>query len=314
VCAAPQTGDLYLGFAGGAVVCFQARTGRVTQFPSYPWPVVALATDATGQEVVILRGTGGEAAHLRGYRDWDSQPVAGGWRTVAVEGTPQLTPVATHEGESVLGLWDGARLSLLGGPELTPQGRVEPDFPAAEFTGALVLAAGAALDRLSTVLFDGGGVWFADHTGLAGQPAGHHPLVRVDLGWAPGRDPDGVTVPLSWAVPRLPRLEVAGLGRDGDLCWSALDLFGPPVQGAERRFNSDVGLPYRAAALLGPGRVAGVTATQVRWLRCGPTRFTLWATTRADLADAVACFHSPQTGELLVVCRDGDVVRVPVPG
>jgi hypothetical protein len=313
-CAAAQTGDLYLGFAGGEVVCFQARSGRVAHLPPYPWPVVALATDVTGHEVVILRGNEGELAHLSGYAGWESRHIAGGWRTVAVRGVPRLTPVAAHEGESVVGLWDGARLSLLFGPEFVPHDRVTPPFPADEFTGALVLAGGVALAREFTVLFDAGGVWYTDHTRFAAPTAGQAAQVRAPLGWAPRSGVDGVAVGLSWALPQPVRLEVAGLSGDGDLCWSALDVFGTAGPGPDQRSNCDAGLHYRAAALLGPGRVAGVTATQVRWLRCGASRFTLWATTRADLADAVACFHSPQTGELLVVCRDGDVVRVAVPG
>jgi hypothetical protein len=51
----------------------------------------------------------------------------------------------------------------------------------------------------------------------------------------------------------------------------------------------------------------------VGWLRHGSGVLVRWATTEADLHDAVACFASPLTGELLVACAGGDVVRVPLP-
>jgi hypothetical protein len=69
---------------------------------------------------------------------------------------------------------------------------------------------------------------------------------------------------------------------------------------------------FRAACLVRPGDVAGVTAGSMRWFRATRTSLMLRATNRAELAGAIACFPSPQSGEVLVLCAGGDVARVPV--
>ena len=71
---------------------------------------------------------------------------------------------------------------------------------------------------------------------------------------------------------------------------------------------------YLAAALIRPGFVAAVTPSRIYWMRAAASGFTWTHTTRADLPAAVACFASPQTQELLVVCGDGTLGRVAIPG
>ena len=66
-------------------------------------------------------------------------------------------------------------------------------------------------------------------------------------------------------------------------------------------------------ALVRPGLVAAVQARGVTRFFVDELRLRARPPIRADLADAVACFPSAATGELLVVAGGGDVVRVPIP-
>jgi hypothetical protein len=69
---------------------------------------------------------------------------------------------------------------------------------------------------------------------------------------------------------------------------------------------------YRAAAIVRPGLVAAVGPSRVDWLRAGGRSFS-WSRTQLSLPRPVACFPCRPTGELLVVCASGVVVRVTVP-
>ena len=72
---------------------------------------------------------------------------------------------------------------------------------------------------------------------------------------------------------------------------------------------------YLATTLLRSNFLAGVRKSQIEWLRCSDTSsvLTLVSTTPISLPKAVACFPSHPTNELIVVCAEGFVVRVPVP-
>ncbi len=286
VCSAPATGDVFLGFAGREVVCYQPADGKVADVSVTLGPVLALATDATARVLLILSGGAAKPNYLtlcdRGptgpYREGRSRPVE-------LHGGGRLTPVTViGTGEHVAGLWNGRSVTMLRGPLFLPAGEIGPlSFPAEDFHGALLLP------------------------GLV--------LLGPNLGWAPGL-PSGCSLEspvVSWLRPQPTLLEVAGIESSGRLRWSTFGIFVPPGSVPERHLL----LPdarYRAAALLRPGELAAVARDGVYWVRCGERALTVWATTRAALGDAVACFPSPLTRELLVVCAEGDVVRVPLPG
>jgi hypothetical protein len=70
---------------------------------------------------------------------------------------------------------------------------------------------------------------------------------------------------------------------------------------------------YRACAIVRPGLVAGVTEKGIDWLRTGGKYVTTMSTTAVTFNEPIAAFHSPLTGEVLVVCKDGLLERVTVP-
>src|SRR5262249_49764517 len=119
-------------------------------------------------------------------------------------------------------------------------------------------------------------------------------------------------VPLAWLTRDRHHLEVAGLEQGGSLYWSliSLDDHGLPRTLATAVSKGEV---YLAAALVRPGLVAAVGRSRVDWLRAAPTGFKVVGRTPASIFRVLACFPSFLTGEVIVVCADGFVVRVPVP-
>jgi hypothetical protein len=115
----------------------------------------------------------------------------------------------------------------------------------------------------------------------------------------------------SWLAPERTNLEMVFIDEEGALHWLVLRvLTDDPAVLADHRS----GLLYRCATLLKPGHAAAVQRDCVAWLVRGERGFPRRTQTLVDLSDAVACFASPVTNELLVVAAEGDVIRVSVPG
>jgi hypothetical protein len=99
--------------------------------------------------------------------------------------------------------------------------------------------------------------------------------------------------------------------------WSRLEFDPAAARHVIRGNLAAPGKTYLAATLVGPGRIAAVTAEAVYWLKAGSRGLPPWFITEVPLAGTMACFHSLVTGELLIVCADVEknveVVRVPVP-
>jgi hypothetical protein len=156
----------------------------------------------------------------------------------------------------------------------------------------------------SWLLFVGDRLWhFAGDGDLQAMP--------VSLGWRPGAYHGDLhsPLPLSWQFGG-GTLLLAGLGTDESVQWTEVQ-FREGTATVARAVSPQTG--YLAVALLGPVRVAAVRRNGVDWLRRERGQLLPWTTTALDVPSAVACFHSPMTNELLVVSRDGWLVRVPVP-
>jgi tetratricopeptide (TPR) repeat protein len=323
VCAAGRSGDLFLGFADGTVVWFQPRTGAQVRLKTYPWPVVSLATDPEGLHLLVVNDPPG-AAQLTHYAVRGGALLVGTSRAPSAPdpGPALLSPVVTGGGEPAALLWDGARLTLLSGADFLPVGTVAAPFDPPDVVAPLLLSGpGGAHVALVLTREDPSSLWFTDPSafdvpGAKGRGAVATPRWQaLALGWHPEAAPGsslGSPV-VGWHDLGGSQL-LAGVGDAGVLHWSVLAVPGRgPARVVARNTHFAEG-GYRAAALLPSGRVAGVSRSGVCWLRGGTRPPTVYAVTRADLGDAVACAFSPGTGELLVVCAGGDVVRVPAPG
>jgi hypothetical protein len=119
-------------------------------------------------------------------------------------------------------------------------------------------------------------------------------------------------VPLAWLPRDRHHLEVAGLEQGGAVYWSLIH-FGDHGKAKTLATAVSRGEVYVATALVRPGLVAAVGRSRVDWLRAGANGFAVVGRTPASIFRVVACFPSFLTGEVIVVCADGFVVRVPVP-
>jgi hypothetical protein len=310
-CSATETGVLFVGFGGGAVVAFDPASGSTRTYrPAEPpeWPVAALSTDARGGMVVALRMSFGGEAELSAYLRAPHASPVGLVRSAARRLPPPsgcvLTPIRLHRaGEYLVAHWDGRGFELLAVPELTPVASFGRPFRGTPAAALLVRHPEGG--RFPAVLFGSGKLFYL-------QPFEDTFATHVTTGWSPALPAgSGLFVPpLSRLKPVRDHRQLAGVGPEGVVCFTELKAGGSYPMTASGRWTD---VPARAATLLSAGRVAAVTDAGIVWLRHGAGRLSGTALTRTPLADAVACFPAPRTNELLVVCRSGDLVRVPLP-
>jgi hypothetical protein len=301
-CAAGETGDLFLGFEDATLVHFNPRSGAVA-LRRTGGAIGALAVDAGARALVFVQlGRAGE--ELVSYQALGAGYVQHTWRRMTQGAAlARLTPIARGRDGLSVGLWDGEELTELGVPDLLPVGRVKsgPSFQAALLPDGL----GAAKSPAELVIFEEGRVLLGreEEPGLASL--GLYPF-------SPAAVTRGGQPLLSWLAPTGTQFEVAFTEAGGVLHWLSLRFFTTdPGVLAHHRMHG--GTHYLCTTLLRPGRLAGVHAGGVAWLSGGERGFLFHARTEVELDDAVACFASPPTNELLVVTARGDVVRVPAP-
>jgi hypothetical protein len=312
-CAAPGPGEVFLGFEGGEVYVARPERGEVALATDDDLPVAALSVAHDGGTLVTLRSstsgsdytrlssyegkTGGSSRYLlRGNMDVEVSPTEG-----------LLTPILSLPGGDRVGLCNGQDLAIVAVTSLT----WEQGFALrAEESSAPVLLLpwpGDEAEGFAAFAHDGREWTLFDSEGDVIQ--------RTRLNWRPSLPESNPlrSVPVCWMYDVPGHLEVAGLGGFGTLHWAAfhrgdgrLDLLATGVA------TEDEG-GYLAATLVRPRLVAGVTRSRIDWLRAGPNRFMLRASTRVALPTAIACVASLQAGELIVICADGLIARVPIP-
>lgn len=302
--AARETGDLFLGFADGALVELRPRSGEMMVGRTSPAAVAALGCDAAGGLVVLVREEEDGAFSLSSYRP-DRGVVASfplGPRRGQL--TPSPSNVAHCGGERVVALWDGESLEYRAGDRLSPAGGGKA--PPEVLTAVLLNQQNPITTRASIVAFGVDGFAPMSWRSLPDRAA------LTPLPWV-AATPGLPGLPwLAWLQVQRTLLEVVVVTREGQLGWAALQVFTRDA-GVQEAARSQQQARYLAATILPTGLVAGLHRGGVSWFRPGRDRLRLVAETDAGLHDAVACFGSPETGELLVVCRRGDLVRVPLP-
>jgi tetratricopeptide (TPR) repeat protein len=348
-CFAAETGAVFLGFDNGDVASFRPSSGEVVSLPPDTFAprgaaVTSLAADAVGRMVVVCRESQQASMNLSSYaQDADGVYQRQG-NVFYRRGTSWLAPVLARLNEDCFaGLWDGDKLNFCRGPLLVYAGSVAPprDHGGEHVYQALLLpgltpqprspeamlpvAQELNLDAefrtllasrpgsLIVLLLGPGIVWWGTFRPGEQLGPGHAGLQPFPCPWKSSR-PEGSPLhlaPLAWLDQGAGGIELAGLGENGSVYWSALNLVAserPRVTNVSVRAEG-----YLAATLVRSRFVAGVARRSIDWLRCGPKQFTLHSATKVFLPSAVACFPSHPTHELLVVCRDGVVVRVPAP-
>ena len=317
-CAAQETGEVFLGFEDGVLAHFNPRHGAVTTWQPNRGEVVALAVDRGARVLVVVRQQGAHGFEVASFQALGaSYTLHNRWAleaAVAPRLTPLacLTPLAFGNAGCMMGVWDGRDLMFVSVPDLVTVDRMKSPTAAA----ALILD-GWRQDNLaaSTVVFKDDPLSYslempAISSANRGEAEERPCLPLPSFAATPLRQ--GGSPLFSWLLLRRTHLELAYPDPAGVLHWLCLRVLtdNPAVV---CHHQTGASYRYRCAALLQPGRAAGVHRDGVSWLSCGERGFLFRAETQAGLADAVACFASPLTKELLVVSAGGDILRAPAP-
>lgn len=306
--SASQTGAVFVGFANGEIMEFRPGSRAVIRLTVGDGrPIHRLSVSPDGQMVLALQV------------DFGNEEVAsstltayvckhGGWEPGMV---PQKGWLAVDIAQGMFGggeyrwfAWDrealivGCGSAAIGWPKLPEDGR--------ELSSGIVLPPVPGRSVGTLLLFDGGSVWNRFLSGEAPEQTGG----RRPLGWGPGV-PEGtglLAATLSWL--QCDEIQLAGLS-NSVLYWSSLRFSALEFTVAATHSASSTG-DYRAAAIIGPNRVAAVDSNRIDWLRVAGSIQKI-SETPADLSQASAAFVSPPTSELLIVCSDGHLVCVPLP-
>jgi hypothetical protein len=308
-CAAMLSGDVFVGFETGEIVGFCPRDGaRMRLTPGDGVPVSTLSTSTDGQVLVARKSR----FDLSAWASFITVQVRklGCWELVV----PRQESVGP--GGLALGViqnasgwlwcaWDGA--GIIAGRGLQPAVRLLTwALDVKEQAQVAVLLPAPSQGAAALLCFAGPTAWLHP---LEAQPE----MVTVTGLGGPVQAPKGSSI---WNPPvSLLRvgddLELVIMNTDGALYWYRLHINGWQLERRAALSAAPEG-GYRAATLIRSGLVAAVSRTQIDWLRAGE-RLQQLGETPADLSQAVACFASWPTGELLVVCANGELVRVPLP-
>jgi hypothetical protein len=261
VCSARTSGDVFLGFASGAIVCFRPVTNQVVRLPIYCQPVTSLATDAEGQFLVVIQAGDTGPGHLASYgRSPDGSFRIHEMRPLEDAGSYWLTSVWRGEARDfIVGLCNGKDFCFLADPLLNPSTLREWAHDAAYLRCGLLLqeAQGTAM----VCLFGQDEVWHS-------VPQWND-TSKERLGWTPLLPPGNPlkSIPLAWSYRGNGVLEIAGLGEGGCLRWLLLNFRADTfVRFYETKLSTHDG--YLAATLLRPDFLAGVRRSHIEWLRC----------------------------------------------
>jgi hypothetical protein len=329
---AAQTGEVFLGFARGHVLAFRPIECDIIGVVTGGAPVAGLACRRTGDQLVILRAADEDAlapviesclrAPYQAYRleekcalgddAHELEPVL--TRELAVDpGGRAILLVRSHgpvEYEEDGFLMKGATpatMATFEGPKLLPTGPIASSYDWLQVNATVLLASPLGYPHELLAFDDGGFSVFA----VPSAP-GDGPISRTALPWRVSSR--GLGDPVIASLRTLDgHLELAAVTESGALVWTSLERVKDDFLSVETR-SSSCREGYLAVALLGPGKLAGVTRSAVYWLRAsGGDELGFWASTEANIGNAVAAFVCDKTNELIIVVADGYVVRVPVP-
>jgi tetratricopeptide (TPR) repeat protein len=309
VCQAASSGEIFVAFQSGEVVCYQPRAGAVLNVTDDEREIVSMSTTAQGDALVVLRlmDEGGCLVHsfagsptLQSKSTWVFKDINEG----------SLAPGLCGDGYCFrAGIWNGRLLQVVGGPTLVPVRRV--DLPESIIPTEVLLMSSVRRDRLAALVLHWAGVAYADDIQL-------FPEISTGTGmvpWSPGEV--GLHVPvIGWQHTDHDRLNIVGVGRDGQVyfCEVARPLHRneEPASGLRHWVHSHAGNQAFLAATINHRRlIAAVTAREVAWLRMDFGRLNPVANpTPIDVASTVACF--PFQDELIIVCADGTLHRLPM--
>jgi hypothetical protein len=309
-CGAVEAGVVFVGFEDGSIARFDPRDGSLLRLPGRYGGVIDLATDPQGRVCVAVHAQPEVMAQLVRYEFDGATARARESRSLPHSEAFRLVAPLAWRGEETCGVWCGGALELLAGPEMLPVDSVSITAPDhLGYVGALLIPwpcdSAEVQELVALVVGEGSAAVWPITDDWEVEPDDFpiaEPVARARQTFAARAFVSGAMVHV-WALT---------LDGDGRCLWVDARNDGPFLRVRSSCASKEHG--FLCAAILSPGKIAAVEPQGVAWLRTGPNNaLTAHGTTRIALANAVACFASPTTNELLVVSRDGFVTRVPMP-
>ena len=310
VCQASVTGEVFLGFASGRVLSFRAERDQVVTVAENNEPVVGLAVDPDGKTLVALCQTG-----KKGILSCFGRTPDGMFRRrpdvyFSRSSDFWLTPILPWGMEQLVGVGEGRELRIIDGSsgmvwqEVTIAGETSA-LPAAAILLLTGPGANASESRLVVLTHDGPRWVVCDLDGTR--------RTLTSFRWQPGIPASSTlrSIPISSRfVP--PCLDLLGLDANGAVHAAQFHAEDGSLELVAERVASTPG-GYLAAARAGTNGVVAIAPRRIDWLDASGERFSVLQTVNVGLHSAVACFNSPSTREVLVVCADGFIARVVTP-
>ena len=309
-CQAAVTGELFLGFASGRVISFRAERDQLVTVVPDGEPVAGLAVDPDGKTLVVLCQSGKRCV----LYCWRRAPDGSFRRRLdghfSTSTDCWLTPILPWRMERLVGLGDGCELLIVDASTgaVCHHVPIAGDLSAPPTTGILLPAGsstGPLESRLMVLTHDGPRWIFFDMNQMPPEP--------TPLRWQPGIPGSSSLCSLqisSRFVP--PFLDLLGLDATGAVHAAQFHAEDGSLELVAERVATIPG-GYLAAAHIGTNRIVAIASRQIDWLDAGAERFSLAKTVDVGLHSAVACFNSPCTREVLVVCSDGFIARTVAP-
>jgi tetratricopeptide (TPR) repeat protein len=314
VCSAANTGDLFVAFDTGELVCFRPASHETVRVcaDNLHFTIGSLAVDDDAKFLATVQEWRDGSRMIAYTRSPKGAYHA--WSPAEFQTPPHwVSPRAVlHNGAHRVTIWDGSELKFLDGPTLTVGGRVvwsaRSDLAC---WGALLTFSPGGPRPLGILLWDQESAWFNSGFGVSIQR-----VERVVMSWnlSDLRTSPVCPIPLDFLFWGNNHLELAGIDNKGGLVWSLLRR---QDEGLVEQVAGSAVSPegYQTAAIVHPGRVAAAAARRVDWLRFAGQRFVVVAQTPLDEGPAVvAAFRSLPTRELLLLRADGGLERLPFPG
>jgi hypothetical protein len=323
-CSAPDTGELFIGFARGDVSCYRAERGELRQILAsaaksltvdelnrdrqgdqipYPGAVSALATSPQGGTLLVLRENGSGKPSLISFKK-DAFAAYSRIDECEVDVSAEAGMTAMF-GVPKYAIWDENQLLWISGasPPVIENTVAWSSSDRGRLEAGLVLPSAGRRELPARVLLLGDNkIWnFAEY--LHRIPPPHR------IGWTPDvPEGSGLRQPVvSWVNADLDKVEFAGISQEGSVYWSKLCLKHDAVIAT----NVAADARYRAATIIRPGLVAAVTDDAVLWIQCGKTTLTRCAKVNAPFANTVACFAHAKTEQLLLLSSNGSIACLP---
>jgi hypothetical protein len=312
LCFAQHTDEVFAGFESGEVVTLRPTDGAVLTLARGERPVISLAATQDGDALFVLShgpyevqigdGLTEIAALIRTGSRFESESISkpvGDDLLFAIARVGSGTwSVSLADGELCVrrGIPPSVEFVNKHGPGYTDLAAavVEPTFRRLDATLALI-----------TLNFGDDSVRY--YPSITREE--HDSAV---LGWHLARPFESLVrnTPLSHLRTRHDELELCGTNARGYVFWSRLTLSESRIESVETKLCGSKG-EYRCAALTRSGHVAAVAESRVDLFARQGNEMALKQSIKADLRGALSAHYAKITEELLIVCEDGRLMRVP---